>query len=193
MSYYDEKRCKELKEYESAFDIDTPVCTPTIYTFLAETTVKPCGIEKPEKTAVEKREIELGLVECLHYPILWDLPLFGDEEEIPLHEKLNRVNKHLEFLYKQRELLENDENKKEDLQKLEREIKHFLRQKGSVLYALQKEMTSLDNISDIPSPENFWQNMKEEIEGQRENLDYKSLKKSPINDDKKMSIEGNLG
>lgn len=189
MSYYNEKN-KELKECKRAFEIDDPFCcTPRIDTFLAETTVKPFGLDRPGRTEEEKREIELGLVECLHYPILWDdITSFGDEEEVPIHEKLNRVNKHLDYLYKQKELLENNENKKEELQKLEREIKHFLIKRESVLYE-QKKMASLDNTSDIPYSKDSCQNMKEEIEGQRENLNHKILKKCPINNNKKCLLK----
>jgi len=119
-------------------------------TFLAVTKVKPLEPERPEKLEIEKEEIEKGLVECLHYPRLWEMHLFEEDgvEEISTQEKLQRVNKHLDFLHKQKELLEKEPNK-EALQKLNREIIHFFDIKKTLLSASLEDMSSLDEKGEI--------------------------------------------
>lgn len=54
---------------------DPTCCPPRVDTFLAVTKVKPVGPERPEKTEVEKREIERKLVECLNNPMKLKLRL----------------------------------------------------------------------------------------------------------------------
>lgn len=49
--------------------IDEPTCCePRVDTYLAVTRVKPGGPGIPEKTEVEKREIERSLIDCLRHP-----------------------------------------------------------------------------------------------------------------------------
>ncbi len=56
--------------------IDEPTCCPPrVDTFLAVTKVKPLEPERPEKTELEKMEIERELVECLKYPRQIELEL----------------------------------------------------------------------------------------------------------------------
>ncbi len=56
--------------------IDEPTCCPPrVDTFLAVTKVKPLEPERPEKTELEKMEIERDLVECLKYPRQIELEL----------------------------------------------------------------------------------------------------------------------
>lgn len=56
--------------------IEDPICcAPRVDTFLAVTKIKPIGPERPEKTEVEKREIERRLVECLRNPKELELEL----------------------------------------------------------------------------------------------------------------------
>lgn len=50
-------------------------CPPRVDTFLAVTRVKPLEPERPEKTELEKLEIERELVECLKYPKQIELEL----------------------------------------------------------------------------------------------------------------------
>ncbi|MCM1415861.1 MAG: hypothetical protein NC430_08045 [bacterium] len=48
---------------------DEPTCCgPREDTFLAVTEIKPIGVEKPEKTEMEKRRIERELIDCLRHP-----------------------------------------------------------------------------------------------------------------------------
>lgn len=133
--------------------MENPICcNPKVDTFL----LKPQyveGIEKPRLTVKEQEENEKRLVECLDYPVLWDI--FDDKTTID--EKMEKVNKYLEYLYK-----------KEDYEKLEREIKHFLEQKKSLMLEYQQQLPSmLEEALNIPCPEGFWENMRKELEEQR--------------------------
>lgn len=97
---------------------------------------------KPRKTVEQIEEIEKSLVEVLDYPILYSI---FEDIELSTQEKLNRVNNHLESLYERKKMIQ----KREDLQKVNREIRHFLEVKRELLDDYQKEMSSLDDIKEI--------------------------------------------
>lgn len=118
---------------------DSICCPPHIDTFLAVTPVMPYEPERPRKTAKELEEERKSLEECLDYPILWD---FFDDK-ITIDEKMEKVNKYLEYLYKKEELLANNKEKREEFEKLEREIKHFLRQKRSLVCEYQQKLPTM--------------------------------------------------
>lgn len=92
------------------------------------------GAMKPRKTVEQKEEIEQRVVEVLDYPTLYSM----FDYELSTQEKLNRVNNHLESLYKCK-----------DKQKVNNEIRYFLEVKRELLDDYQKEMTSLDDIKEI--------------------------------------------
>lgn len=109
---YEEDKCKEIQK--CMIGLDVTCCTPKIDTFLAVTEVKPGEPERPQKTRKKIEEIEQSLVECLHYPMLWDIPLFDDNvKEISTEEKLNRINSHLVSLYTKKEKFEKEINNEE--------------------------------------------------------------------------------
>lgn len=132
---------------------DPICCNPKVDTFLAVTPVRPYEPERPRKTKKELEEAHKCLEECLDYPILWD---FFDDE-ITIEEKMEKVNKYLEYLFKKEELLINDEEKKKEYEKLKREIKHFLNQKNSLEWEYQQVLpTMLAEALNIPYPNGFW-------------------------------------
>lgn len=144
--------------------MENPICcNPKVDTFL----LKPQyveGIEKPRLTVKEQEENEKRLVERLDYPVLWDI--FDDKTTID--EKMEKVNKYLEYLYKKEELLAKDKEKKEDYEKLEREIKYFLEQKKSLIWEYQQKLpTMLEEALNIPYPEDFWENIRKDLEEKR--------------------------
>lgn len=142
-----------------------PICCPLqVDTFLADSKVKLIGIEKPRKTTAEKKELAKSMEESLDYPILWN----DFAEEISIDEKMERLNKYLDSLYKQEEVLVNEGNR-EALEKLERELKFFLSEKKQLEWEYQRNLSSiLEEALKIPYPKDFWENKRKALEEQRE-------------------------